>query len=480
MSPRVTVGVVVATLVAIAGVSWGVARQEIHFPHRDHADLFPVCTGCHQGIDTGETAELYPEPADCRRCHDGSRVEQVAWTGPDRQPSNLDFDHTAHAEYTERTGDLDRCRSCHFESDDEEWMSVVHARPERCTQCHAHEADGHLAEAAVCRDCHVPLTGAPALAEARIATFPKPASHEAPDFLLGHGVGADEAEARCAVCHARETCARCHANAEAVPAIAALGPDPRVASLESGKEPEYPEPESHRTGEWLAAHGARASEDAAECASCHTAPSCRSCHLRVETGSAIASLPRPGPDDARGVPGERMARAVHPIGFETDHGSVAAAEQDRCATCHAEEEFCSSCHDSPASSGFHPPNFLARHGDDSWTGSAECSTCHNTEAFCRACHQDAGLAARGRLDLAYHNREPLWLLAHGQAARQQLESCTTCHTQNDCARCHSAASGWNVNPHGPDFDPERAADANPLTCRRCHIGDPLATPPPPD
>ena len=93
--------------------------------------------------------------------------------------------------------------------------------------------------------------------------------------------------------------------------------------------------------------------------------------------------------------------------------------------------------------------------------------------FCRECHAAAGLAPQGGLtNGSYHDREPFWLLSHGQAGRQDLETCASCHQQTDCMKCHSASSGWRVSPHGPDFDPTRVSERNLQMCRSCHATDP--------
>ena len=69
---------------------------------------------------------------------------------------------------------------------------------------------------------------------------------------------------------------------------------------------------------------------------------------------------------------------------------------------------------------------------------------------------------------------PRWSGQLAAAARRGraagLESCTTCHQQTECLACHSAKEGWRVNPHGPDFDPERAADRSTQSCAICHTG----------
>ena len=122
---------------------------------------------------------------------------------------------------------------------------------------------------------------------------------------------------------------------------------------------------------------------------------------------------------------------------------------------------------------FHPPAYLARHAADVYAGATECSSCHNNEGFCRACHRGTGLQAQGRSDVAFHTGQPLWLLQHGQAAREGLEGCATCHAQQTCLRCHSTLT-WKINPHGPGFDAARMRAKSPLMCTQCHVGDPLA------
>jgi hypothetical protein len=74
--------------------------------------------------------------------------------------------------------------------------------------------------------------------------------------------------------------------------------------------------------------------------------------------------------------------------------------------------------------------------------------------------------------VAYHDRQPLWLNQHGQAARQEMQTCASCHQQRDCTRCHSDV-GLRVNPHGPGFDAARMAKRNRQMCLTCHLKDPL-------
>jgi len=73
----------------------------------------------------------------------------------------------------------------------------------------------------------------------------------------------------------------------------------------------------------------------------------------------------------------------------------------------------------------------------------------------------------------FHNAQPLWLLQHGRAARQDLNACATCHQQTYCMQCHSDL-GARINPHGPGFDAARMASKNPRLCLMCHFINPLA------
>jgi hypothetical protein len=158
---------------------------------------------------------------------------------------------------------------------------------------------------------------------------------------------------------------------------------------------------------------------------------------------------------------------VHDAGFRTGHRTAAATAALSCAGCH-EQRFCSDCHAGEGSRRFHPANFVQRHAADSYGRETQCSSCHNTELFCRSCHRATGLASNGRLDVAFHDAQPQWLLQHGRAARQGLQSCATCHAQRDCLACHST-TGWGVNPHGPGFQAGRLANRNATQCLFCHL-----------
>lgn len=434
--------------------------------------MFPTCEGCHRGVPTGE-ADAFTSitPEECANCHDGVDLERVDWEGPERRPTNLRFSHPGHAAELEREGEGTlECVDCHRPPGAEIRMAVEHPRPGTCFECHAPGAN-HYAMEVDCTTCHVPLAGATALPAARIADLPKPESHRQEDFLFAHGERGMDEEADCAICHTRDSCQRCHLNAAEVPSIARLPEDPRVASLVAGKPGEWPEPASHWREDWAWTHQDEATEEIGECANCHARSSCAACHGegRPRIAARLPEAPATGPTGVR-----IAAVEVMPVGhnetFFDRHGTAAAIGVPDCASCHQERE-CVACHDGVDRPGFHPLAFVVNHGAEAFSNRTECEACHSREAFCRDCHTSVKIASDiGRSGVtAFHDAQPDWLLAHGQAARQNLESCVACHQERSCLRCHSARTGWRVNPHGPDFDPGHVADKSTQSCGICHF-----------
>jgi hypothetical protein len=264
------------------------------------------------------------------------------------------------------------------------------------------------------------------------------------------------------VCHARDFCAQCHVNAPEVKSIQALAPDPRSLALKA----ELKEPASHEASRFLSQHGGMAKRDPAKCAFCHTQESCLACHR--SRPAVVLALPTSGPGRAVGARIERKKPGYHTIDFADRHGSRASASPKTCNACHARPE-CLDCHrPNPGATGnYHPAGFLSRHPAAAYNRQTDCAGCHNQAAFCATCHQQAGLVANGRLAQGYHDASASFLLNHGTAARQNIESCITCHAERDCLFCHSV-QGRRFNPHGPGFDAERLKKRNPQTCAACH------------
>jgi hypothetical protein len=472
---------------AFAATAAAQRGPERSFPHARHERLFPLCESCHAGIPTGDVATSMPSEASCRECHNGTDARVVTWQRPSKGQGLLRFSHPAHAREVDSTGKA--CATCHGTSGQSR-MNVSRAQPPSCLGCHTHRASEHLADDNRCSTCHVPLTAATSLSPERILALPKPPSHSRADFVVAHQPGTPLATASCATCHARESCSRCHVNASTQPVIAALGSDARVARLMAGRAPSYPVPPDHLVDGFDRAHGSAATANANRCGACHARPACTSCHLGAGAARVLSQLPVPEVGGAQGVllrlePARRRVTPplmlsrrdtvrtrptsvrVHIANFRSNHAAEASSGSLSCAGCH-ERRFCTDCHATEIPRRFHRANFSQSHAVESYGRETDCASCHNAELFCRSCHSQSGLASRGRLDAAYHNAQPQWLLQHGRAARQGLQSCTTCHVQRDCLTCHSTL-GWGINPHGPGFRAERMASKQATQCLMCHL-----------
>lgn len=446
------------------------AQEEERFPHEDHAGLFPLCTGCHEGAESGIPEEMHPEPAVCVECHDGRQEELVFWRGPTEQPTSLRFHHGEHA--SAMRGDAGRdaplsCTGCHARSGAPR-MSVQRAVSGRCLECHAHRAPDHYVDAA-CTTCHRPLART-RLPGDRIAALPEPRTHDQPEFLARiHAERAEENLTSCTTCHTRERCTSCHVDPDGVEAVTSVDRAPGGMELPAFRA-RYSTPATHERDDWSEIHG-RAVEPE-ECSTCHTRESCSSCHVGAEP-PAVARLPAREDVEAPGVEVERREPRSHASPFFVeDHETAAAAAAGSCTACHAPST-CTECHQEERSPGYHPPNFALQHASRAYGQQMECANCHDSSVFCRDCHAQLGMRPGGRLDGGFHDGTPAWLFRHGQAARQGLESCTTCHDQTDCMQCHSETGSFQVSPHGPGFDAARMFDKNPQICFACHVSNPL-------
>jgi hypothetical protein len=462
----ITAGALAAPLAAHA--------QQTGFPHAAHAKVFVRCATCHAGILVAG-APVFPPATACASCHDGTTVARVGWqlrTGP--RISNLHFDHQVHAAGRARRGDSTACADCH-EDRGAGWMQVRAPVAAQCVACHAGPGSSHLSlPDTACATCHLPLARAVTLTTAQIAKFPAPPSHQSPGFMTpaGHGAlaqhsaGGGHIAQNCATCHAREFCAACHVDAPEQPTIQALAPDKRSLALPHVLKA----PATHAQPDFETHHGALAGSSGASCRTCHTQESCLVCH-RGEAPAAALALYHAGPGRAAGAQTKAAKPASHIAGWKTQHGTVASASMRSCTSCHAREE-CLTCHvpDPSKRGSYHPAAYLTRHPVDAYARSSSCNDCHNTGQFCQTCHQQSGLTSRRTLlgAAGYHDGNRQFFLGHGQAARQSLESCVSCHAERDCLTCHSVVKGRSFNPHGPGFNAAQMLKKNPQLCIACH------------
>jgi len=261
----------------------------------------------------------------------------------------------------------------------------------------------------------------------------------------------------CGACHsgvaqgnmypAASFCATCH-NGSIQPAVAWTPPKPRPVSNSRFD------------------HGAHMNAAGNECADCHleagstdnfvqlaVVGQCRECH------SASPAL--------------RTTAVWHGDNWIGRHQLQAAASPETCGGCHVRAD-CLECHRPNAatsSPAYHPADFLVGHAAAAYTRQTTCSDCHNTTQFCVTCHQTSGLtSAAGIGGSRYHDAKASFATAHGQAARQSLESCVACHSQTDCLGCHSSVGPGRFSPHGPGWDAEKMRSKNPSMCAVCHPG----------
>jgi hypothetical protein len=388
------------------------------------------------------------------------------------------------------------------------FLTDVHGRlalteTARCATCHTQElcASCHVDAPRVAEIGRIPGAGPALELPAFVAKYPVPVSHLEPGFEETHGVLASVQS--CGTCHTRESCTACHT--ESVPRVVAQL-TPRGAVPAPGVQIAMRAPESHASAFFAARHGAIAAARPQNCAACHAQASfCQTCHQ---------PLAHAGEPDASGGLWSDLVGAVRRlrVGLAAAPRTLGAAPPAPVASASVlpvprlfawladrttardtvparpRVQVVRDTIRAPArppeprrltrAPEFHPSNYMSRHAAEAYAQRQECSSCHNTRVFCRDCHQQAGFEATGRLGPGFHSAEPVWLFRHSQAARQTLESCTSCHAQRDCMQCHSQLGSFQVSPHGRNFDAERARRRNPQICGACHLADPMGGPTP--
>ncbi len=448
------------------------------FDHPKHAKLFPRCESCHVGAARVD-ASIWPDAQSCEACHDGTVAKRVEWAPRvEPVPGNLRFDHQVHrgaaGPASTRAGiDAPTCVSCHQPSGSG-WMTARRTIVSQCLACHKLPSEHLAAPDTACANCHLPLAAAKTLTEARIKAFGIPANHRDPGFVakgvtghgtLAKGTGGASVAASCATCHARDFCLACHVNAPETALIQALGVDRRSLAIKA----ELKAPVGHQAPDFGRRHGEKVGSKAETCSTCHTQQSCLACHAGALT-SSIRLLAAAGAGRAVGAVVTRKKPATHTADFDQQHASLATAAERSCAACHA-RPMCLQCHrpDPARAGGYHPAGFLGRHPAAAYARETSCADCHNPQQFCASCHAQVGMIATRPLGTGnYHDAKRFFLFGHGQAARQGLESCVSCHAERDCLTCHSSVAARRFNPHGPGFDPNRLRRKNPQMCTACH------------
>lgn len=371
-----------------------------------------------QGFDHLKHKALFPS---CSSCHQGA-AQRGAPLWPEAASCAACHDGTIEKAVAWRPPSTPRASNLRF--DHIEHASKAGSKSPACAGCHALPGEQRMAvrEPVVgrCLDCH----------GIRVAHLSAP-------------------DSACSTCH--------------VPLV-------RAVSLTSNDIAGFPAPPSHAAPDFLtrAGHGATSRQTMrASCATCHAREFCYQCHAGSAPPRAIAWLDS---DPRATAIAARAAPFSHGSNFADRHGAEAAASTTRCTGCHVRAD-CLECHRPNAGArgaGYHPDGFLARHPASAYAREASCSDCHNVGSFCTSCHARSGLVAAGVLRAGYHDARSFFIAGHGQAARQGLESCVSCHAERDCLTCHSALGGRRFNPHGPGFDAARLRRKSFATCTVCH------------
>jgi hypothetical protein len=142
-------GLLLLVLTALGTATAAPPATQDGFPHTAHARLFPLCAGCHAAAEG--PGPLYPSPALCANCHDGTLLPRVRWTPPEAAVPR--FDHPAHARVTRSEGEPIGCTICHASPGTARLAGRV-VRAGGCARCHAtHRVDSN------CALCHAPVPG---------------------------------------------------------------------------------------------------------------------------------------------------------------------------------------------------------------------------------------------------------------------------------------------------------------------------------
>jgi len=313
------------------------------FEHRAHVVAGVSCLKCHKVIESaGEEGALHiPTTADCVSCHEKPHDPSECSTCHGMPFSRSDasqakrFLRFSHASHDPRV--RGNCVRCHPDAAHD--GSELRPPMATCFGCHAHEDQFKTRD---CGSCHVDLP----------AELVRPQSHVVHDgdFVREHGTRAASAMDLCETCHKQRFCASCHGRTVSVLPERLHFNDVMRAGV-------------HRAG-FRSRHAEEARNQPGLCSTCHTQPSCQSCHDGLGV-SAAASNPRtPHPPGWLGVRGQ-----------PNEHGRAAWRNPGECASCHggAGEALCVGCHRVGGSGGNpHPAGWSSPRSKRE----LPCSLCH--------------------------------------------------------------------------------------------------------
>ncbi len=328
-----------------------------------------------------------------------------------------------------------------------------------CTRCHAAARssvsvkDRLLPGEASCRPCH---------REARRAGELAPTAALPRDRLAG--------------------CTRCH------PGYSGLGAPIRVTVAEAKLRFAH-RIHLERGVDCAGCHAMRGAGEVlprmASCMGCHAkrkvSNRCVTCHLAEKDGRLRTRF-----EEGVLKPSGSLKADRHDRSFARGHASVARTEKRYCESCHQPSSCLAGCHAGtrrPAS--IHPNDYVTLHVIEARREPTRCRSCHASQSFCLGCHQRVGVGKetarsgfRPDTGRRFHPAGFATLQAgpghHGRIARRNATSCSSCHREETCVRCHGTRSlgRGGFSPHGPGFAGSakcRALSArNQRVCLKCH------------
>ena len=206
------------------------------------------------------------------------------------------------------------------------------------------------------------------------------------------------------------------------------------------------------------------------CTGCHDSWArqgrCDACHPSKQNGQLLTALPF-----GKLLPGGGHGGEDHGVGWNKRHGTVASRSSRTCQTCHPSRD-CDACHRGVMRPlALHPPDWELSHPGLARAGRMDCDRCHRNSTKCIRCHDRVGatpLSSAKPQNLTVH--PPGYREHHASAARLNPKSCSSCHREAECIRCHGAFKPGGIKPHPPGFQRRCSLlrQRNQRPCLKCH------------